>query len=317
MPAISAIPYLPTAKGEKASGRFFSPKPRAGRFTTRVLWTLGLVASLLALGGSAHAAGEAPPFQRGERLAFQISWSFIPAALATLEVAPAGDTEPGAAFHFILTARTLPVIDMIYRYRERVDSWVAADVLHTLRYKKVQESTHPRDIEVRFDWQQQTAQYRNYGQALEPIPIQPGTLDPLSALYYIRSNPLTGQADLEQWVTDGKKLSLGKAIFVKRETITIRGKAYQTIKIEPDLKEVKGVFEKSPGAKMYIWLTDDERKLLVKLTSKVRVGSFVAELIEEESVLPGTAGKAKETPPARPAATGATGPAPWSAQSGE
>jgi hypothetical protein len=46
------------------------------------------------------------------------------------------------------------------------------------------------------------------------------------------------------------------------------------------MKDVKGVFEKSKDAKMFIWVTADERRMLVKLKSKVVVGSFVAELVE-------------------------------------
>lgn len=238
--------------------------------------------------GPARAEAVAPPFLKGERLSFIIYWSFIPAAEATLEVAAEEDTPPGAAYHFIMQAKTLSAIDLIYKFRERVDSYVAANVQHSLLYKKVQDSGHPRDIVVRFDWDKHTAHYSNFGQATEPIPIQPGTVDPLSAFYYIRQHLDRQRADLEQWVTDGRKLSTGKAVVIGREELIINGKTYQTIKIEPDLRDVKGVFEKSPGAKMFIWLTDDERKLLVKLKSKVVVGSFVAELNEDDSVLPGS-----------------------------
>lgn len=259
---------------------------------------------LLFFCGGAQATTLLPPFHEGERLSFQIYWSFIPAAHVTLEVIPVfkgelgkieqGEHVPpdkdavhGAAYHFILSAKTLPVVDLIYKYRERVDSYVAASIQHTLLYKKAQESRHPRDIVVLFDWQKGVAQYTNYSAAIDPIPIQPGTLDPLAALYYIRTQMLDDNFSLEQWVTDGKKLSRGKATFVQKEILSMQGKTYRAIKIEPDLRDVKGVFEKSPGAKLYIWLTDDERKLLLKVKSKVAVGSFVAELLEDKSVLPG------------------------------
>jgi hypothetical protein len=262
---------------------------------------------LLCLAASAQAEERAIPFRKGEFLSYQISWSFIPAGRATLEVAASSDRELDAAHHFIMTAKTLPALDLIYRYRERVDSWVATNVHHSLQYKKVQESSHPRDSIVRFDWHKLTAQYSNYGKTNEPIAIQPGTLDPLSALYYIRMQFPHCESPLEQWVTDGSKLAKGKALLLTRETITIRGKGYRTIKIEPDIHEVKGVFEKSPGAKMHIWLTDDDQKILVKLQSKVRVGSFVAELIEEESRISGVTTIGKREAPVEPPISGAKG----------
>ncbi len=256
---------------------------------TRTGLIVGSIFWLLCVNGSVHAAPNAFPFQNGERLSFQIFWGFIPAAHVSLEVIPVEqeqDGAPAAAYHFMLSAYTLPVIDLIYPYRERIDSYVVANVQHSLLYKKVQESRHSRDIVVQFDWDNGVARYTNYGKPSATIPLQPGTLDPLAALYYIRTQALSGDFNLEQWVTDGKKLSRGKARFIQKETLTIQGKTYQTIKLEPDLREVTGVFEKSPDAKMYVWLTDDDRKIVVKLKSKVTVGSFVAELLEGESVIP-------------------------------
>ncbi len=270
-------------------------------------WSATLTLCLLCLAAAARAEERPLPFHKGELLCYQISWSFIPAGRATLEVSAANDLELGAAYHFIMTAKTLPAIDMIYRYRERVDSLVAADIHHSLQYKKVQESSHPRDSIVRFDWHNLTAQYSNYGQTSEPIAIQPRTLDPLSALYYIRTHLQQGESSLEQWVTDGRKISKGKARVITKETISIRGKSYRTIRVEPDIREVKGVFEKSPGAKMEIWLTDDTRKVLVRLKSKVRVGSFVAELIEEESTIAGSEPLGKREAPLEPPLAGPKG----------
>lgn len=229
-----------------------------------------------------------PPFYQGEKLSYLISWSFIPAGRATLEIAHAQDDAPaGTKYHFIMTAHTLPAIAVFYPYQERIESYVTGDLHHSLLYKKRQESGHPRDIIVRLNQESGTVQYSNFGQSETPILVPSETLDPLSSLYYIRSQQLTTPFTLERPVTDGKKLTLGTAKFIKKELLTLHGKTYQTIKVEPDLRDVKGVFEKSPGATMYIWLTDDNRKLLVKLKSKVRVGSFIAELIEEESVIPG------------------------------
>lgn len=236
-----------------------------------------------------------PPFLHGEKLSYRISWSFIPAGRATLEVVRAKEDSPaGSKYHFIMTAHTLPAIALIYPFQERVDSYVTEGIRHSLMYKKLQESGHPRDIVVRFDRELGTAQYSNFGRTEDPISVPPETLDPLSSLYYIRTQQLSNRFPIERPVTDGKKVSLGKAKFIKKEPLTLHGKTYQTIKIEPDLRDVKGVFEKSPGASMYIWLTDDNRKLLVKLKSKVRVGSFIAELIEEESVIPGASASNKQ-----------------------
>ena len=83
-------------------------------------------------------------------------------------------------------------------------------------------------------------------------------------------------------MTDGKKNILGRARLIKRETITVPSGTYDTFLIEPDIEHVGGVFEKSKDAKIELWVSADERRIPVRLKSKVVVGSFVGELISVE-----------------------------------
>ncbi len=224
------------------------------------------------------------PFKNGERLEFQIKWLFIPAGRAVLQVLPVlpSNDIPGAAHHFVLTASTYPAIDLIYKFRERVDSYTSALIERTVFYKKRQQGKTERDITIKFNLKRHTAQYTNFKKVLPPIKLPKGTLDPLAALYFIRCQPLIPGQTIERPITDGKKVVIGRLRVIKRETIRLAGHYYKTIKLEPELKEVKGVFEKSKNARMYVWVTADKRKILVRLKSKVIVGSFTATLINLE-----------------------------------
>lgn len=221
------------------------------------------------------------PFQDNERLKFKIRWGLIPAGEVTIEVQPCTMIDNLPADHFVLTARTYPVVDLIYKLEERIDSYVYPDTSRSLLYKKKQTGNSQRDIIVTFDWQQGFVQYSNFGQKDEPIKLLPGTIDPLSALYFIRQQDLSSEIAIKRPVTDGRKLVMGNASILGRERLTLYGKTYETIKLEPDMQDVQGVFTKSKDAKMTIWVTADDRKMLVKLKSKVVVGSFVAELVED------------------------------------
>jgi hypothetical protein len=66
---------------------------------------------------------------------------------------------------------------------------------------------------------------------------------------------------------------------VRRETIRVPAGTFDTLLIEPDLSHVGGVFEKSPDAKIQLWVSADPRRVPVKLKSKVVVGSFSGELV--------------------------------------
>jgi len=232
--------------------------------------------------GRAH--GNPLPFQAGERLNFQIKWSFIPAGTAILEVAPPPENIKGAYLHFILKAKTYPAISLIYKFWERIDSYTSGRATRTILYKKIQKGRTKRDITVSFAWDKQEARYTNFDDTRKPITVPPGTLDPLSAFYFVRTQCLTVGQTLERPITDGKKVVIGRLHVLKRETLKIKGHAIATFKLEPELKDVKGVFEKSKHARMYIWVTADSRKVLVKIKSKIIVGSFVATLVNLEAL---------------------------------
>ena len=244
-----------------------------------------LFITFLTIFSSNNSFAASSAFTHGEKQLFQIRWGFIPAGEVTLEVLKPDNSPPDAAYHFILTAKTYPAIDIFYKYREKVESFTSSNVEHSILYKKLLDTRSPRDITVNFDWLKKEAIYTNFKNTLEPILIEPGTLDPLSSLYYIRNQQLHENLILKRPITDGKKAVKGTVKVLKKETLNINGQSIETYKLEPELKDVKGVFEKSKNAKLHIWVTTDHRKMLVKLKSKVRVGSFVAELVETNNLL--------------------------------
>ena len=68
---------------------------------------------------------------------------------------------------------------------------------------------------------------------------------------------------------------------MRRETVEVPAGSFDTWLLEPSLEHVGGVFKKSPNARMRIWITADQRRILVKLSSKVIVGHFTAELLSD------------------------------------
>jgi hypothetical protein len=134
-------------------------------------------------------------------------------------------------------------------------------------------------VVVNFNWDNNKAQYSTLKNDREPIDVLKGSFDPLSAFYYTRLFDLKEKLIIERPVTDGKKCIIGKAFVIKKETLKLTSGTYDTYLIEPEIKHVGGVFEKSKNAKIQIWVTADSRRMPVKIKSKVVVGSFVGELV--------------------------------------
>jgi hypothetical protein len=241
---------------------------------------------LLQSAGSKSNPSASMPFAPGERLRFRLRWTVVPAGEAIMEVLPFKTINGQKAYHFRLTAKSNLIVDQIYKVRDRIDAFASKDMTCAILYHhKQHEGDNRKNVEVRFNWKKDTALY-NDGQTNNEIPIKPGTFDPLSVFYYSRLADFDADGRIQRPVSDGKKCVQGQARIVKKETIKVLCGWYDTYLIQPDLKHVGGVFEKSKDAKISIWVTADERRIPVKIASKVSIGSFVGELVAIENAPP-------------------------------
>ncbi|MCP4745324.1 MAG: DUF3108 domain-containing protein [Desulfobacteraceae bacterium] len=223
------------------------------------------------------------PFSPGERLTFILKWAQIPAGEAVLEVLPMKTFEGAQAYHFRMTAESNSFVDVFYKVRDRIDSYVSEDMSRTIHYKKKQrEGEHKKNVQVNFDWEKASAQYSDNDKQKDPITIPPNTFDPLSVFYYSRTQELKENSIIKTPVTDGVKWVQGYARITKKETIKVPCGEFEAYLLEPDLQHVGGVFKKSKNASIKLWISADERRLPVKIASKVAVGSFVGELVSIE-----------------------------------
>jgi len=240
-----------------------------------------LIITLFAV--SANAYEKNFPFKPGERLKYVLKWGVIPAGEAVLEVRPMADLNGKQAYHFVMTVKTNSFVDVFYKVRDRIDAYTDIDMNHSLLYKKKQrEGGYKRDIVVNFDWGKNQAQYTNRGKKKDSIQLMPKSFDPLSALYFTRLVDMEPNSQIFHPVTDGQKNVVGVAHIIKRETIKVAGHTYDTFLIEPELKHVGGVFKVSKNAKIQLWVTADNRRIPVRIKSKVVVGSFIGELVSAE-----------------------------------
>ncbi|MEN6483958.1 MAG: DUF3108 domain-containing protein [Syntrophobacteraceae bacterium] len=231
------------------------------------------------------SAGELP-FQPGEKLTFDLRWGIVSAGAAVLQVLPAEEIGGVSAHHFSVTIRSNAFIDAFYKVRDQVDAYADEGMTRSLLYKSnQQEGSHRRNVTVSFDWENSRAQFVNFGKKERPVAVGPGTFDPLSVFYSFRLQRVADGLHLEASVTDGKKYTTGKARVVKRETVRVPAGTFDTFLVEPDLKDIGGVFKKSKNARLQVWVTADRRHVPVKIASKVVVGTFEAVLVSAENVL--------------------------------
>ena len=140
-----------------------------------------------------------------------------------------------------------------------------------------EEGNHRRDKELIFDHGKGKARYLDHrsGDKAE-LEIGRDTYDTYSSFYYVRTLPLEVGKSVFVSILDNKKLWKVEIQVLKKERIkTILGEV-DTILIKPLIKS-EGIFQRK--GEIYIWLTDDARRIPVKMKTKIAIGSITATLV--------------------------------------
>ena len=234
--------------------------------------------------GNTQAFDKPLPFHPGEKLTYRAKWGPITAGELTLEVLPMETIDGVKAYHFAMITKTNATIDHIYKVRERQDSYCDGDMTHSILYKKVSEGEHPRDVIVNFYWDKLEATRSNFGEKMAPVHILPGTFDTVSLYYVIRLKDIRENNVIEIPISEGDNNIMVKASVTKREMIKIDEKMYDTFEVIPDMEklEAQHVVKKGDVPELIIWFTADDKRIPVKIQSKVKVGYFIFELIAIE-----------------------------------
>jgi len=147
-----------------------------------------------------------------------------------------------------------------------------------LNYRiKIREGRHRRNKEVIFDLNNKKATYLDYIQnERKEFDIPAFVFDPISSFYHIRTVQLDIGKPVYVTIFDSKKVWNVEVQVLRKEKVNLPIGTFDTIVIKPLMKS-EGVFYRK--GEILIWLTDDNKRIPVKLETKVVIGSVVATLV--------------------------------------
>jgi len=216
------------------------------------------------------------------KMNFKLGWGIFTVAKSTMEINPIKYNERDAIQISAMTS-TNSFADAIYRVRNHAISTVSADVSESFEYSaKQEEGDRIRDTVVYFNTEEKTARYVNNknGENRAPIDILPGTFDPVGLSFFIRCLDIKVGDELVIPTSTGKEFFYTIVRVKKKVKRKFAIGRYEAFVLEPDIKDVGGVFKKSPNGRVRIFLSADDQKLPLRMESQVTVGNFWAELSE-------------------------------------
>ncbi|MEO8586751.1 MAG: DUF3108 domain-containing protein [Acidobacteriota bacterium] len=277
-------------------------KPRAA-FSRRGL--LGSIAGALALValGAAGTAEKNPtlsaareslsrdklypvPFGSGETLVYTIAWLKIEGGEMTLRTARETTSDGVPVHRMTLVATSNDYVSKFYPVRDLYETWVDARDFQPLRFEKhAREGRYESDEVEEFDLARRIGSWRD-----DRTPLPERVQDIISSFYFLRAQPLAiGQDVRVDMFSRGKVYKL-KAAVLEKEKIETEAGVFDAFKLQPQLRENETDEDRNRG-KLFLWFSDDERRLPVMARTVMPIGSVTARL---RKITAGT----KPSPPA-------------------
>lgn len=219
------------------------------------------------------------PFGPGERIVFKISYAHLTGGHATVSV----EGDPGSpVVRFVAEARSHGFFAWLFNFKveDRTVARWDSDLGCSLGIEKhLREGKAARDQVVTIDPRTGVAEVQDKKVKQTRFELEPCINDVLSALYVARIRGVPEKEPLVLPVFDNGKRYALRVSFIARDRLDLPpplGRNVPTVIVEPQLAEGTGLFVKK--GRLILWLTDDARRIPVRMKSKVAIGSVGADL---------------------------------------
>lgn len=210
----------------------------------------------------------AVPFAVGEKLDYNVYFGPIRAGSGSMEVRGIEIVRGKEAYHTIFQVTGgIP----FYRVHDVFESWFDTRTLSSLRFVQDQDEG-PKERERHYEIFPDLAQYRELVKGeggMQPSVSQP--LDDGSFLYFIRTVPLVVGRTYEfqrYFRPDRNPVTIR---VLRKEKISVPAGSFDAVVIQPIIK-TSGIFSENGRAE--IWLSDDDRHIVLQMKSKLSFGSL-------------------------------------------
>jgi len=243
--------------------------------TLRPLWLL--------LVSIPQAFPQSNPLPAHESLTYSIEWRLITAGKATMNWAYTGSDNA----RIDVKVESVGLVSKLFK----VDDAYLANVGSGLCGQSVQwtsqEGSRERETKINFDYPNHRADYLERDRAKNTVLLVRETDIPAcvheiaGGLYFLRTlNLEPGQSVLVP-LTDGKKSVVAKVEAQQREEVKTNAGTFKTIRCEAYV--FNNVLYRRP-AHLYVWLSDDPRRLPVQIRVRMQltIGTITLQLEKHE-----------------------------------
>jgi hypothetical protein len=218
-----------------------------------------------------------------ETLYYSVEWRLITAGKAKLEWTSGQRPRTGAQVN--LRLESVGLVSKFFKVEDDYSANLNAAFCGQSLQMTTNEGSRQRETKVTFDSAARKASYverdraRNAVIATHDIDTPPCVHDIVGGLYYLRTLNLEPGQSTEVAVSDGKKSVMAKVEAQQREDVKTSQGTFKTIRHE--VYVFNDVLYRRP-AHLYVWLTDDRRKLPVRVQVRMQFAIGTITLLLEK-----------------------------------
>lgn len=208
------------------------------------------------------------PFGAGERMEYDVKFGALRVGNAHMEVVGLESLRGRQAWH---TAFWVQGGNFLYRVNDMYESWMDEETLSSLRFvQQLQEGG--KETERRFEIYPDRSVFIQTSK--KPAKEEASVSNPLddgSFLYFLRTIPLVvGQTyDFNRYFRPDRNPVRIRVL--RKERVSVPAGTFDAIVVQPIIK-TKGIFSENGRAE--VWLSDDNRHIMLQLKSKLSFGSL-------------------------------------------
>lgn len=229
------------------------------------------------------------PFRVGESVVHEVKYLGVAGGTLTFKVDPFGEVNGRKAYNMVTRIETYPTFsNLVYAVDDKVVALMDFDLLVPRVFTlHVKESGQLREARSFYDleknevtyWEKKVTKKAGAEEKKQQWEMLPFSQSVYSAIFYMR---------LFKW-EDGKEYAFrvahdnenliftGKTIL--RETLDTNLGPMKAVKVKPTIT-VKGAFK--PMGDIYIWLSDDDRRYVLRIEAAIKIGTLYSDVIKIE-----------------------------------
>ena len=241
------------------------------------------------------------PFEAGEKQMYLADWNGL-LSVATAEITARPTVIDGKkVFQVTVQAKSSKLLDLIWKMRDTITSTFDAKAFAPSRFTfRQRENSKVIDTDARYSEFTKRWAVNRQEPGKKPKVYEfdsQNTLDPITAVYLARSIDFKVGDRLYFKIFGGKYQYLLELRIDGIEPVVLpSGKSVEAFRIIPFLQNLAKEGYASRLNEATVWISADERRLPVRISSKIFVGSVYLELVEEKHGIQSTSADSRPPP---------------------